>query len=181
MRLTMKSLVWCAAFLAMALPAAAASTDSASCQVLYNASDKVYTVPNHMFTTQTAQFRDNRPTAGEAIFTQNGNYILVHGRWMKSPLTSQDGLAQARENRTQAKNVSCRYLRDEVIDRQPASLYSEHFENEDAVNDGRIWISKQGGLLLRVEQDTDVGGAAGKSHRSIRYEYGNVLPPVVAH
>ena len=41
-----------------------------------------------------------------------------------------------------------------------------------------MWISKATGLPLREEMDTDTGGVIGKSHRSMRYEYSDVKPPM---
>ncbi len=45
-------------------------------------------------------------------------------------------------------------------------------------HDTKTWISKTTGLMLRQDIDVDVGGSLGTSHRSSRYEYGNVRPPV---
>jgi hypothetical protein len=159
----------------------AAQTPAHGCQALYDASDKLYTVPNHMFLTETAQFRKNGPLTGETIFTGQVRYVLIRGHWIKSPITSEDGLKQAIENRKTAQNISCQFLRDDLVNAEPASVYHEHFEVEDAKKDGQIWLSKRTGLLLRLEQDTDVGGAMGKSHSSIRYEYKDIRPPADVH
>jgi hypothetical protein len=44
--------------------------------------------------------------------------------------------------------------------------------------DSQIWISKTTGLPLREEQDVDMGAEIGKQHRSARFEYSNVKPPM---
>jgi hypothetical protein len=41
-----------------------------------------------------------------------------------------------------------------------------------------IWISKEQRVPLRREQDIDWGNDVGKSHQSVRYEYGNIQPPL---
>ena len=169
------------AFACAAAQMLAAQTSAHDCQALHAASDKLYTVPNHMFLIETAQFRKNGPLTGETIFTGQIRYVLIRGHWIKSPISSEDSLKQAKENRETAKNISCQFLRDDVVNGEPASLYHEHFEVEDARKDGQIWLSKRTGLLLRLEQDTDVGGAMGKSHSSIRYEYKDIRPPADVH
>ena len=92
-------------------------------------------------------------------------------------MTTEQMLEQERENQ---KNVSatCSYIRDESVNGQAAVVYSEHSQTEDMKTDGQVWISRSKGLIVRQELDTDVGGTLGKTHRSIRYEYDNVRPPV---
>jgi hypothetical protein len=65
-----------------------------------------------------------------------------------------------------------------MVGTEAAVLYSMHTESEDAKEDGQIWISNNTGLPLREEQDIDVRGAAGKEHRSTRFVYGNIQPPM---
>jgi len=68
-------------------------------------------------------------------------------------------------------------VRDESVNGEPATLYSGHDQLPDAKVDSQVWISKARGLPLKMEMDMDTGGAAGKSHRTVRYEYSNVQPP----
>jgi hypothetical protein len=54
-----------------------------------------------------------------------------------------------------------------------------HSKTENATEDAQVWIAKGTGLALREEIDMDVGGGSmGKSHASIRYEYGSIQPPI---
>jgi hypothetical protein len=78
-------------------------------------------------------------------------------------------------------NATCRAVREESVNGEAATLYSMHDQNPDAKTDSEIWISKSRGVPLKLEMDMDVGGAGGKSHRTMRYEYMNVQAPPVAH
>jgi len=44
--------------------------------------------------------------------------------------------------------------------------------------EGQLWISKSSGLPLRAEEDFDNKSNHVKDHRSARFEYGNIRPPV---
>jgi hypothetical protein len=90
---------------------------------------------------------------------------------------TEDVLEQEKENREHGK-ATCQFMRNEFIGAEPAMVYSIHSENEGDKEDGQMWISKSTGLLLRSDQDVNVGGVAGKEHRSARFEYGNIRPPV---
>ena len=87
--------------------------------------------------------------------------------------------AQEEENWKNAKNVSCKYLRDESVKGESAAVYSTHNENEDTKEDGQVWVSKSKGLPLRQEEDVDIG-YGDKRHHSTRYEYTNVQAPAVS-
>jgi hypothetical protein len=60
---------------------------------------------------------------------------------------------------------------------EAVAVYSTHSETQDVKSDAQLWISKSKGVPLREELRIDVGGKLGKSHYSMRYEYGNVQPP----
>jgi hypothetical protein len=57
-------------------------------------------------------------------------------------------------------------------------LFSVHREYEEVKEDGKMWVSRGTGLLLRVEEDVDNRGNKVKEHRSTHFEYGNVRPPM---
>jgi hypothetical protein len=63
------------------------------------------------------------------------------------------------------------------VNGESAAVYSAHSESEHGKNDNQIWVSKGKGLILRQETDLDTGGANGKSHLAVRYQYGNVQAP----
>ena len=69
-------------------------------------------------------------------------------------------------------------MRTESVNGEVAAVYSLHSESPGHKEDEQVWISKNKGLLLRFEQDVDLGGKVGKEHRSARFEYGNVRPPM---
>ena len=63
---------------------------------------------------------------------------------------------------------------------EAATLYKVHNQTANDTVDTQIWISKSRGLPLKGIYDIDVGGGArGKSHTEIRYEYTNVTAPAV--
>ena len=101
----------------------------------------------------------------------------MDGTWTKSRLQTEDILQQEKENRANGK-ATCQFVRNEAVNGESAMLYAMHSENEFDKEDAQMWISKATGLPLREEMDTDVAGAIGKSHRSMRYEYNDVKPPM---
>lgn len=149
-----------------------------SCQPVFDALTKVVTTPSHSYTTHTASvLKGGKPQSSETIYVQGEVYIRVGGKWRKSPVRTEEVLEQEKENREHGK-ATCQFLRNEFVGAEPAMVYSIHRENEGDKEDGQVWISKSTELLLRSEQDVDVGGMAGKDHRSARFEYGNIRPPM---
>lgn len=158
-------------------PAARAQAD---CKPVRDAIDKLSTVSSHAYETQTDPARSGTgATNHEVIRAGNTIYVLMNGKWKKSPMSSADMRAQEEENWKNAKNVSCKHVRDESVKGESAAVYSTHNENEDTKEDGQIWVSKSKGLPLREEQDVDLGYGE-KHHMSIRYEYANVQAPAVS-
>jgi len=82
---------------------------------------------------------------------------------------------QEDENIRNARNASCRYLRDESVEGQPAEVYSAHSETAGAISDTVVWLAKGGRRVLREEEDVNVSGE--KMHWSIRVDYTNVIAP----
>jgi hypothetical protein len=168
----------------LALPLALAAgiwaqTVPPDCKILYDAEDKLLITPHHGFNKRTADSTKAKVDVSESIFANGAFYVLARGEWRKSSLTIDEMRQQAIENRKNARNISCKFLRDETVDGAAARVFQAHFETEDAKSDATLWISKSTGLPLKQEQDTDLGGAAGKTHMSIRYEYSNVSAPAV--
>ena len=96
---------------------------------------------------------------------------------MRLPVTSQDVVEQEKE-KEQHGTSTCQLLRNESVNGDPAMLFSVHREYEEVKEDGQMWVSRGTGLLLRVEEDFDNRGNKVKDHRSTRFEYGNVRPPM---
>ena len=121
-----------------------------------DAGSKVMVTPTHVYITNTGGIRKDKAENSESIYAGGANsaiYIMVGGKWTRTRLTAGDMLKQQEENHRTAPS-NCRYLREATT-----------------------WISKNKGLPLRAEVDLDVGGALGKSHMSMRFDYSNVHPP----
>jgi len=146
-----------------------------ACGVVFDALTKVVTTANHSRFTRTL---NGKTLIGERIYTQDKAFIRVNGKWMAIQEDTKNMLQQEADNRKHG-SATCRDVREETIDSQTARVYSLHSKSEEATEDAEMWIAKSTGLPLKEEIDMDVGGgAAGKSHLSIRYEYGNIQPPM---
>jgi hypothetical protein len=146
-----------------------------SCQPVFDALTKVVTTPSHSYSTHTS---NGKPNSGEVIYTQRKVFVRVNGKWMKSPEDPKQVLGQEAEDRKHG-TATCQIGREESVNGQRATVYSLHSKTENATEEAEIWIAKGTGRALREEIEMDVsGGAMGKSHVSIRYEYGNIQPPM---
>ena len=146
-----------------------------ACQPVFDALTRVATTPSHSYTTNTAV--NGAKAEAETIFANGQKYIRARGKWMRLPVTSQEVLEQEKEREEKGKS-SCHFLRNESVNGEAAQLYSVHREYEEVLEDGQMWVSRDSGLLLRVEEDFDNKGNKVKEHRSTRFEYGNVQPPM---
>jgi hypothetical protein len=152
-------------------PARAANN---GCKPLFDAMSKVLVTPTHMYNTETAAFRKNKPTTSEGIYVGGAIYVLVGGKWRRSPMDAAAMAKQEEENR-RTSTYGCRYLRDESVNGEAAAVYASHSENEDIKANATTWISKSRGLPLRTEED--FGDPTSATHMSIRYDYSGVHPP----
>lgn len=149
-----------------------------SCQPVFDALTKSVTTPSHSYTTSTsAAANGGRATEAETIFANGQKYIRVRGKWMRLPVTTQDVLEEEKQKEEHGKST-CQFLRGESVNGEAAMLYSLHREYGGVIEDGQMWVSKGTGLPLRVEEDVDNRGNKVKEHRSTRFEYGNIRPPV---
>jgi len=151
------------------------------CNSLFEAMNKAITTPTHIYSTNVAGYNKNVPENSEMIYSggpKGAIYVMVKGKWTRSSMTAADMLAQQQENQRN-KNGTCRYVRDEVVNGEAAAVYQAHTVREETKTDATIWISKSKGVPLKEEIDLDVGGAAGKSHRTMRFDYSNVSPPAL--
>jgi hypothetical protein len=164
--------------IASVLIAGSALAADSTCKYLADANTKIYSMPAHLFQTETADYAGGATRTSELIYLNNKTYVEVRGKWRVSPATPE----KMREIRKDSvadslNNISCRAVRDELVGGEAATLYNTHQQTPDKKIDSQIWISKSRGVPLKLEMDMDVGGAAGRSHRSIRYEYKNVQAP----
>jgi hypothetical protein len=163
-----------AALVAGALPVGAAS----SCDALIAAMHKVMQTPAHLYMTETAGFHEGKTRNMETIYLNGTMYTSVNGVWRKSPMTLQE-LADARKD-SEKDLGACSMVHDELVGVEPATLYKVHKQTPNDTIDTQVWVSRLRGLPLKQINDIDVGGGArGKSHIEIRYEYRGVSAPAV--
>jgi hypothetical protein len=142
---------------------------------------KVVVTPTHIYTTTVAGHDKSVPRNSEMIYEGGRNgaiYVLSAGKWTRAQMTSAEMTSKQEENRRTAQDV-CRVVHDEAVNGEAATVYSTHSDKDGNKIDATVWVSKSKGLPLKEEMDMDVGGGAGKTHISMRYEYANVKPPAV--
>ncbi len=171
-----RPLMVCAALALILLRSTTACAADAGCQPTTDAMKKYAAVPSHLYITTIAQYNGGKPKTSEMITVGGVTYVGTDGKWIRSKVTPQDILNDQKDEEEQVKDT-CRYLRDESVNGEAAAVYSVHSESPDDRVNHQIWISKSKGLPLKQKTDIDVGGAMGKSHKSLRYEYSNVHPP----
>jgi hypothetical protein len=174
---------------ALAAPASAGSattrgaspapqTADATCNAVLAALDKNFTVPYHMYMTQTsAALQNGKPMSTEMVYAGGKRYVLFDGKWNVSDISDDDMKAMQLKARQTAKNLSCHYVKDETVNGESAALFATHGESEHGKDDNQIWISKSKGLIVKQETDIDIGAGRPKTHMSVRYEYTNVQAP----
>ncbi|HEY7903271.1 MAG TPA: hypothetical protein VIH36_07455 [Casimicrobiaceae bacterium] len=156
--------------IAAAIPAVAAEK-SAACKPLFDAVEKV-AVTDHAIRIVRGG------TTSESITANGVTYVQVRGAWKASPMTSQQMLAQQRENIRTARAYVCQPIADSVVNGVKAHTYRAHMEaaDGDPVSDATISIAAGSGLLLHTEEDLKSAGMV--SHMSIDYRYDGIRAPV---
>jgi hypothetical protein len=139
------------------------------CQLLLDAASKVFVIPAHLYLTTTT---GGKTTSMEEIYAAGAIYVKIDGKWSPSPITMQE-MKEMNQKNIHDNKTTCGYLRDELANGEAAAVYSVHNEGPRSKSDGQTWISKAKGWPLRSESDVNV-----KTHISMRYEYGNVKPPM---
>jgi hypothetical protein len=148
------------------------AVDTSSCKPVFDAMNKTLDTPNHSYMDGIGG-----EGKGEMITINGDRYVMMNGKWSKSRMTVAATKAQEEENIKTAKVISCKRIGDEIVGGDAATIYSEHSENEDTKSDGKVWVSKTRGVLLKNEIELDSGEAT-KQHVTIRYEYANVKAPI---
>lgn len=168
MKTTRTRLLYLMVGLTLGLPLAA-QTD---CKVILDASSKVLNTPAHMNVTGTV---GSLTTNSEMIYASGNIYMKLAGKWSIAGTTKE--MEQLREKNRQSGKVSaatCSYLKDELVKGEMAAVYS--MSDAPLKFYSQIWISKLKGLPLR--QEDDIGAGNSKTHNSVRYDYGNIQPPI---
>jgi hypothetical protein len=84
-----------------------------------------------MYMTHTsAGIENGKPVNSEMVFAAGARYVLFNGKWSSSALSTVEMKEMDQRNRTNAKNVSCYYVRDESVNGESAAIYSAHSESE---------------------------------------------------
>jgi hypothetical protein len=65
---------------------------------------------------------------------------------------------------------SCKLLGDETLNGEAVSVYSDVMKSHPGTADGKVWISKNSGLVLQQEVEVDMG-VEGKGKQSIVFNY----------
>jgi hypothetical protein len=153
----------------------AAAEVGADCKPVLDASNKTMDTPNHSYMDAVAADGKKRSTEGITI---NGvQWVQRNGKWGNSGVTVAASKADADKKIKNARVLSCKQIGEESVNGEAATVYAQHSETERSKLDGKVWISKSRGVILKNEIDLD-SQAAGKQHVSFRYEYGNVKVPV---
>jgi hypothetical protein len=156
------------------------AAQSAQCATVYSAMTKIFEIPFHLYMVDTAgtdaRLHGGKPTVSEEIFSGGVLYILSRGKWMKSPVDVVE-MRKDGENKLTDLKATCTHVRDESVNGESASVWSVHSETEDGASDSNEWVSKSRNVVLRSEVHIDVGGALGKSHTIMNYDYANVHAP----
>jgi len=140
------------------------------CKPCFDAMSKVFDIPSHSYVTTNM---GGTIQTMELIYVAGATYTKSGGKWSPG-LTSLQEMKELEQKNRQNNKVTCRYLRDELVNGEMAALYSVHEETpKNGKSDSQVWISKAKGLLLRSE--IDLGD---KMHISTRMEYGNVKAPM---
>lgn len=144
------------------------------CKAVLDAANKTMSTSSHTYTTTNLGGKDQTV---ESIFLPGVVYTRLNGgKWSNEKMTPQE-LAEMRKQNARDDKETCKYLKDELVNGEMAAVYSARDVSTKGAVDTQIWISKAKGWALREDVDIDVGGNGGKSHMSMRFEYGSVKPP----
>jgi hypothetical protein len=152
----------------------AVSVIDPTCQPVLDANHKTLDTPHHLYSEMVT---NGKKTTDEMITVNGERYLLMNGKWIKSRMTVAATKAQEEENIKNAKVLSCKRSGDDSVSGEAATVFTEHTETEDTKSDGKIWVSKSRGIILKEEIDLDTG-EGDKEHVAMRYEYGNVKAPI---
>jgi hypothetical protein len=164
-----------AAVAALALPGAAFA---GGCETALAAAKKLETLPYRMHSVSLAagDAAESAPEVSDMIATKDKLYFEMDGEWQSVP---RDMSGMGRIDADLASDgVSCRALPDAELNGVPATAWAVEEKDVPEIVAQTVWIGKDSGLLLRVEQELDQGvGDAGKSRMTIDFSFDDVTPP----
>jgi hypothetical protein len=166
--------------IALAVPlTGSAQNTPAVCRPPIDAQRKTVTTPHHLYSAETTPGRVGAAQTGEIITLGGSIYLRHRDKWRRSPMTPSAMLKQIDDNLADARSFSCRHVGTESVGGVAADVYTSHDARDGLVADARVWVARSSGLVLRIEEDLDTGGADGKRHISLRYDYANVRAPAL--
>jgi hypothetical protein len=147
----------------------------ADCKVMYkmlaDAQAKLHSTPAHVYTTSKI---GSQTFPSEMIYAAGSMYMKINGKWsLAGSIKDMEASEKPLQQHANAKET-CRHVKDEPVNGNMAAVYASHSETPKGTLDMQVWISKANGLVLRSDMDSDHG----KDVISIRYEYGNIKPPM---
>ena len=168
----------CAAFALSLAAVGPVAAQSVSCKNFASAMIKQAVTPYHAYMSTTAGYNQGKTEQSEVISTADAMYVQVHGKWRRSPFTAQKVKDMQKEAADSvSRNYTCTRIGSESLNGVSTTRYHVKGRNEAGEIVEDIWLASNG-LVQRVDMDMDVGGGAmGKSHSTMRYEYGNVQAP----
>jgi outer membrane lipoprotein-sorting protein len=145
------------------------------CKVVYkmlaDAQAKLHSTSAHVYTTSKV---GSQTFSSEMIYAAGSMYMKINGKWsMAGSIADMEATEKPLQQHASAKDT-CRHVKDEMVGGTMAAVYETHSETPKGTMDMQVWISKSDGLVLRSDMNSD----GGKDLISIRYEYGNVRPPI---
>ena len=172
MRLTGCTLAALGLATALVISNGAVRADEAACQAVLDAVVKQASVPVHQTISIESAAAPGKPLQSEIIRIGDTMYMQVRGQWTSRPYDSQKAASDARQAMQKAEHT-CTRVRSEVVDGQPAVLYSIQSKTEQGRTDSQSWISTNG---LPLRQHTEMLGAA-KGRHDVRFDYADVKAP----
>src|SRR5262245_54731491 len=167
------------AFMAMLLSGlfVGAHAGPADCERAYAALYKSLQTPNRQLVEQTIAAEGGRLRETETVSDGNKVFVKVKSEWRLSPIPIRGVLEDAQQTRQSSKDEACGFLHDETLDGENVELYGTRSTLVVGRSSSRFWISKTSGLLLKSVTEMDVGGRNGRTTRTVRYEYSDVVVP----
>ena len=174
--------ILCAAFALTLAAAAPATAHNVSCKDMASAMIEHKITPFHAYMSTTAGYTQGKTEQSEMISTGDAMYVQVHGKWRRSPITAQYMRDMQKQGLDSvSSNYTCTRVGTETVNGVSTTRYHVKGRNEAGEIVEDIWLASNG-LLQRIDTDMDVGGGAmGKSHSTMRYEYTNVQAPPGVH
>jgi hypothetical protein len=69
-----------------------------------------------------------------------------------------------------ATDKTCKFVREDSVNGEAVSVYTQHLTAPAGSTDEEVWISKKSNRILREEIDGDITGQ-GKGHLSMLFHY----------